>query len=77
MIGMASLVFMLAGVVMVVVAQTMRTSEHPPIGSLNYKNWKPIWMTRGWFTPKGYKYHITGWVVLFIGMGLLLVKILG
>ena len=63
----APLGFMLIGLVFIIISQKMRTVNHPPVPSFNVKHWKPIWMMKDWFTPKGFKFHMTGWTLFIIG----------
>lgn len=49
------------GLSLAIAALFYRTREHPEMPSLNPRTWIPLWKMRSWFTPKGYKLHLTGW----------------
>jgi hypothetical protein len=58
----------LIGLVMALSAQRYRTPQCPPIPSFNVKHWKPIWRMQDWFTPKGYRLHLYGWLIALLGI---------
>ncbi len=67
------LALMVIGLTLVIIAQTRRTANHPSAPTLNFRYWIPLWQTRDWFTPAGFRYHIWGWSIFSIGvMGMVL-----
>jgi hypothetical protein len=59
---MLSLIFMVAGIILVVPALKCRTEAFPPfaLSSVRMKNIKWSWKTREWFTPRGFKLYMWG-----------------
>ena len=68
LLNVVSLSGILIGLTIVIIAQTMKSPSHPPVPSFNVKHWKPVWLMKDWFTPKGFKYHITGWTIFTVGI---------
>jgi len=68
-VNIISLVLMVLGLTFVVIAQTMKTTSHPPLAKFNVLHWrKPVWLMKDWFTPRGFKFHIAGWSIFDIGV---------
>ncbi len=51
---LVSFLLLLAGVVVGVIALKYRTLDHPPVPSWNPKHWRPFWMMKDWYTPRGF-----------------------
>lgn len=64
---------MLVGIGLALGALAYRTGKHPPIPTWNPRRWKPIWRMREWFTPGGFRMHLIGWGLFFVGDALMIV----
>ncbi len=62
------LILTVLGVFLSLYALRYRTPKHPPIPSWSPKDWKPIWRMKECFTPRGFKIHMMGWALFFLGM---------
>jgi len=68
-LSLIGLVFILTGIVMMFVVMNHRSPQHPfESGSTRARDlFRPIWMTRDWFTPNGFRLHLLGHVLLVLG----------
>lgn len=57
----------LLGIALVIWSLFYRTEAHPGTPSFSPRDWRPIWKTRSWYTPMGYKLHILGWSIFGLG----------
>jgi hypothetical protein len=67
-LSLISLILLLTGIVMVFVAMNHRSPQHP-FESGNSRAcdvFRPIWMTRNWFTPPGFRLHLLGNLLLVL-----------
>jgi hypothetical protein len=51
---------LVAGLVLYLYAYRERTESCPDMPSWNPKHWKPVWMMKDWFSPKGYRLNLVG-----------------
>lgn len=58
----------IAGIVLVIMSFFNRTDKHPGGPKMNPKYWRPIWMMREWYTPRGYRFHLVGWSIFTVGI---------
>jgi hypothetical protein len=65
-LSLVSLILLLTGIVMIFVAMNHRSPQHPfESGSTRARDlFRPIWMTRDWFTPPGFRLHLLGYLLL-------------
>lgn len=61
------------GVALSVWALRYRTPEHPPIPSVDLRNWVPIWRQKSWFEERGYLFHSLGWTIVFLAVAIRLI----
>jgi hypothetical protein len=52
----AQLIFLLTGLGFQVAAFNNTTQQAPHLPSTNPRHWKPHWMTREWYSGRGYSY---------------------
>ena len=55
-----SLLFEIVGVILIVPALRRRTESCPPfaLGSVRLKYIRPVWKSKDWFSPEGYKLYL-------------------
>lgn len=44
-----------------------RTKAHPGFVFSKPRYWLPVWRTRGWYTPEGYRQMIAGCIMVAVG----------
>lgn len=70
-----SLISLVSGITMSVIALQMRTESAPPYAKclFNPKCWRPVWRMKDWFTPLGYRLNLLGTILIVVGctLGLL------
>jgi hypothetical protein len=54
------LAFLVSGLILYLLAYRERTESCPEMPSWNPKHWKPVWMTKDWYSPKGYRLNLIG-----------------
>ncbi|MFQ6007705.1 MAG: hypothetical protein ACE5K8_02015 [Candidatus Zixiibacteriota bacterium] len=68
----ASLLFLLAGLVLRFMVRRHRTESAPPMPSFNPVHWFQPWKITDWLTPKGIRLHMTSLALLLFGIVLYL-----
>ena len=66
-----------AGLAIITLSLLYRTNDAPRLSmrsAYHPRNWKPIWKVQSWYTPRGFKLHLLGWGLFFIGVGLRLLE---
>jgi hypothetical protein len=56
------------GLVLVLSSLKFRTEKHPGLMKLNPRYWKPIWLMQDWYSTRGYRLHLAGWLVFTVGI---------
>lgn len=66
-LSLISLLLIITGVTLTFVAMNYRSPNHPFELRGDSNTFRPIWKQRHWFTPRGYRLHILGYILLAVG----------